>query len=165
VRAATLARLMPMPGALLWDLGLGCGSVAIEWMRAAKSARAVGVEPRADRRALAAANALALGVPDLQIVAGEAPGALQGLPTPDAVFLGGGLSEAAFDATWEVLNPGGRLVANAVTLEGQGVLTGLFARHGGDLLRLAVSRAEPVGRRTGWRPAMEVMQWALQKPW
>lgn len=164
VRAATLAKLMPMPGALLWDVGLGSGSVAIEWMRAAKGARAVGIEARADRRAMAAANALALGVPDLEVVAGEAPGALAGLPAPDAVFLGGGLSEAAFEAAWGALRPGGRLVANAVTLEAQGLLLALFGRHGGELSRLAVSRAEPVGRLTGWRAAMEVMQWSLLKP-
>jgi precorrin-6Y C5,15-methyltransferase (decarboxylating) len=164
VRSVTLARLMPIPGALLWDLGLGSGSVAIEWMRAAKGARAVGVEPRADRRALAAANALALGVPDLEIVAGEAPGALAGLPPPDAVFLGGGISEAAFAAAWERLGPGGRLVANAVTLEAEAVILALHSRHGGDLVRIAVARAEPVGRLTGWRPAMEVMQWSLLKP-
>lgn len=163
VRAATLARLVPLPGQLLWDVGLGAGSVAIEWLRAAKGARAIGIEPRADRRALAAANALALGVPDLSIVAGEAPAALAGLPAPDAVFLGGGLSEAAFDAAWAALRPGGRLVANAVTLEAEAVMLALHSRHGGELLRLAVSRAEPVGRLTGWRPAMEVMQWSLGK--
>ena len=165
VRAATLAKLVPLPGALLWDVGLGSGSVAIEWMRAAKGARAVGVESRADRRAMAAANALALGVPDLEVVAGEAPGALDGLPEPDAVFLGGGLSEGAFEIAWERLKSGGRIVANAVTLEGEAVMMGLHARHGGDLVRIAVSRAEPVGRLTGWRPAMEVMQWSLAKPW
>lgn len=165
VRAATLAKLVPLPGALLWDVGLGSGSVAIEWMRAAKGARAVGVETRADRRAMAAANALALGVPDLEIVAGEAPGALDGLPEPDAVFLGGGLSEAAFGVAWERLSPGGRLVANVVTLEGEAAVLALHARHGGDLVRIAVSRAEPVGRLNGWRPAMEVTQWSLAKPW
>ena len=164
VRAATLAKLVPLPGQLLWDVGLGNGSVAIEWMRAAKGARAVGIEPRADRRARAAANALALGVPGLQIVAGEVPDALAGLPAPDAVFLGGGLSEAAFDAAWAALRPGGRLVANAVTLEAQGLLLALYARHGGDLAKIAVSRAEPVGRLTGWRAAMEVTQWSQWKP-
>jgi precorrin-6Y C5,15-methyltransferase (decarboxylating) len=163
VRAATLAKLSPLPGQTLWDVGLGSGSVAIEWMRAAKGARAVGIEPRADRRAMAAANALALGVPDLVIVDGEAPGALAGLPAPDAVFLGGGISQATFEAAWGALRPGGRLVANAVTLEGQAVLLALHGRQGGDLVRLAVSRAEPVGRLTGWRPAMEVMQWGLRK--
>ncbi len=163
VRAATLAKLGPLPGQMLWDVGLGSGSVAIEWMRAAKGARAVGIEPRADRRAMAAANALVLGVPDLDIVEGEAPGAMRGLPRPDAVFLGGGLSEAAFGVAWEALAPGGRVVANAVTLEAQGGLMALHARHGGELARIAVSRAEPVGRLTGWRPAMEVMQWSLSK--
>lgn len=165
VRAATLAKLAPVPRALLWDVGLGSGSVAIEWMRAARGARAVGVEPRADRRALAAANALALGVPDLEIVAGEAPGALAGLPEPDAVFLGGGLSEDVFAVAWERLRPGGRLVANAVTLEAEAAMMALHPRHGGDLVRIAVQRAEPVGRLTGWRPSMEVMQWSLAKPW
>jgi precorrin-6Y C5,15-methyltransferase (decarboxylating) len=167
VRALTLARLAPAPGALLWDVGCGAGTVAVEWMRAARGARAVGVEPRADRRALAAANALALGVPDLRLVAGEAPGALDGLPAPDAAFLGGGLSEAAFETAWSRLRPWGRLVANAVTLESQALLLRLHARHGGDLLRLAVARAEPVGARPGgpqgWRPLMEVMQWAVAK--
>jgi precorrin-6Y C5,15-methyltransferase (decarboxylating) len=114
---------------------------------------------------MAAANALALGVPDLRIVEGEAPGALSGLPEPDAVFLGGGVSDAAFEVAWGALKPGGRLVANAVTLESQAVLMGLHGRNGGDLVRLAVSRAEPVGRLTGWRPLMEVMQWSLGKPW
>ncbi|TNC70347.1 precorrin-6y C5,15-methyltransferase (decarboxylating) subunit CbiE [Rubellimicrobium roseum] len=164
VRSVTLARLVPLPGQLLWDVGLGSGSVAIEWMRAAKGAQAIGVEPRPDRRALAAANALSLGVPGLEIVAGEAPEALAGLPAPDAVFLGGGLTEAAFAAAWEALRPLGRLVANAVTLEAQAVMLALHRRHGGELVRIAVSRAEPVGRLTGWRPAMEVMQWSLLKP-
>ena len=98
-------------------------------------------------------------------MAGEAPGALAGLPEPDAVFLGGGLSEEAFGVAWEALRPGGRLVANAVTLEGEAVMLALHSRHSGELARIAVSRAEPVGRLTGWRPAMEVMQWSLAKPW
>jgi precorrin-6Y C5,15-methyltransferase (decarboxylating) len=163
VRAATLAKLMPMRGALLWDVGTGSGSVAIEWMRAARSARAVGIEPRADRRAMAAENALALGAPRLELREGEAPAALGGLPPPDAVFLGGGLSEAAHDAAWDALRPLGRLVANAVTLESEAILLDLHARHGGDLVRLSVERAEPVGRYRGWRPAMPVMQWSRVK--
>lgn len=163
VRAATLARLMPMRGALLWDIGSGCGSVAIEWMRAARYARAIGIEPRADRRAMAAANALALGAPRLDLVEGTAPGALAGLPPPDAVFIGGGLSEEVFAAAWAALRPLGRLVANAVTLESEAVLAGLHAAHGGQLVRLQVSRAEPVGRMRGWRPLMPVTQWSLVK--
>lgn len=164
VRAITLARLMPFRGAMLWDIGCGCGSVAVEWMRAAPDARAIGIEPRADRRALAAANALTLGAPALRLIEGTAPDALAGLPTPDAVFIGGGLSEATFAAAWDALKPRGRLVANAVTLESESLLLSLHARHGGDLTRIAVARAEPVGGLTGWRPAMPVTQWSLTKP-
>lgn len=163
VRAATLAKLMPMRGALLWDIGTGSGSVAIEWIRAARYARAVGIEPRADRRAMAAENALALGAPGLRIVEGAAPAALEGLDPPDAIFVGGGLSEEVFAAAWGALRPLGRLVANAVTLESEAVLMALHARQGGDLVRLSVERAEPVGRLTGWRPSMTVMQWSLVK--
>lgn len=163
VRAATLARLMPMRGALLWDVGCGCGSVAVEWMRAAPEARAIGIEPRDDRRALAAANAQALGAPRLELVAGRAPEALAGLPAPDAVFLGGGLSEEAAEVALAALRPLGRLVANAVTLESEALLAALHARHGGELARIAVARAEPVGARRGFRPLMPVTQWSLVK--
>jgi len=163
VRAATLAKLMPMRGALLWDIGTGCGSVAVEWMRGARYARAIGIEPRADRRAMAAANALALGVPRLELIEGRVPEALAGLDAPDAVFIGGGLSEAVFDAAWAALRPLGRLVCNAVTLESEAVLVALYKRHGGDLVKLQVNRAEPVGGLTGWRPLMPVTQWSLVK--
>lgn len=163
VRAATLAKLMPMRGALLWDIGCGCGSVAIEWMRAARYARAIGIEPRADRRAMAAANALALGAPKLELIDGTVPQALEGLEAPDAIFIGGGLSRETFDAAWAALRPLGRLVANAVTLESEAELIALFKVHGGDLVKLSVHRAEPVGRLTGWRPLMPVTQWSLVK--
>lgn len=163
VRAVTLARLMPMRGALLWDIGAGCGSVGIEWMRAARYARAVGIEPRADRREMAARNALALGVPRFDIREGQAPEALEGLDAPDAVFIGGGLSPTAFEAAWAALRPLGRLVANAVTLESEAVLIDLHRRHGGELVKLSVNRAEPLGPHTGWRPMMPVTQLALVK--
>ncbi len=163
IRAVTLARLMPMRGALLWDIGCGCGSVAVEWMRAARYGRAIGIEPRADRRAMAAANALALGAPKLELVAGVAPGALDGLAAPDAVFIGGGLSPEVFAAAWAALRPLGRLVANAVTLESTALLGELYRRHGGDLVELGVARAEPLGRRLGWKPARPVTQWSLVK--
>ena len=163
VRAATVAKLMPMRGALLWDIGTGCGSVAVEWMRAARYARAIGIEPRADRRAMAAANALALGAPKLELIAGSVPEALDGLDAPDAVFIGGGLSEGTFDAAWIALRPLGRLVANAVTLESEAVLIDLHAKHGGQLVKLQINRAEPVGGLTGWRPLMPVTQWSLVK--
>lgn len=163
VRAATLAKLMPMRGALLWDIGCGSGSVAIEWMRAARYARAIGIEPRADRRAMAGANALALGAPKLELVDGTVPAALDGLLAPDAIFIGGGLSRQTFEAAWVALRPLGRLVANAVTLESEAVLMELHTAYGGDLVRISVCRAEPIGRLTGWRPAMPVTQWSLVK--
>ncbi|WP_272008139.1 precorrin-6y C5,15-methyltransferase (decarboxylating) subunit CbiE [Roseovarius sp. ZX-A-9] len=163
VRAATLAKLMPMRGALLWDIGCGCGSVAVEWMRAARYARAIGIEPRADRRAMAAANALALGTPRLELIEGQVPEALTGLAAPDAVFIGGGLSIETFDAAWEALRPLGRLVCNAVTLESEAVLIALHKAHGGQLVKLQVNRAEPVGNLTGWRPLMPVTQWSVIK--
>jgi len=163
VRAVTLAKLMPMRGALLWDIGTGCGSVAVEWMRAARYARAIGIEPRADRRAMAAANALALGTPKLELVDGEAPDVLDGLDAPDAIFIGGGLSEAVFDAAWGALKPLGRLVANAVTLESEATLVALQKRHGGELVKLSVERAQALGGFRGWQPLRPVTQWSLVK--
>lgn len=163
VRAVTLSSLMPHRGALLWDIGSGAGSVSIEWMRAARDARAIGIEPLPERRAMASANALALGVPRLELRAGRAPDALAGLEEPDAVFLGGGISEAVFDVAWTALKPLGRLVCNAVTLESEAVLIRLHAAHGGTLTRIAVSRARPVGPFTGWDSLMPVTQLALTK--
>ena len=162
-RAVTIAKLMPMRGALLWDIGTGCGSVAVEWMRAARYAQAIGIEPRADRRAMAAQNALALGTPKLELVAGTAPEVLQGLAVPDAIFVGGGLTDGVFDAAWAALKPLGRFVSNAVTLESEEILMELHKKYGGELVRLAVTRAEPVGPYRGWRPFMPVTQWSLIK--
>jgi precorrin-6Y C5,15-methyltransferase (decarboxylating) len=165
IRAATLAALAPVPDQLLWDVGAGCGSVAIEWMRATARARAVAVERKRARAALIAANAAALGTPLLQVVEGEAPAALGALDDPDAIFIGGGVSAAGLlDACWARLKPGGRLVANAVTLEGERALMTWREENGGDLSRLAIARAEPVGGFTGWRPLMPVTQLAAVKP-
>ncbi|UPH71274.1 precorrin-6y C5,15-methyltransferase (decarboxylating) subunit CbiE [Abyssibius alkaniclasticus] len=163
LRAVTLAKLMPMRGALLWDIGCGSGSVAIEWMRAARYARAIGIEPRADRRAMAADNAQALGAPGLQLIEGEAPDALADLPAPDAVFIGGGLSPAAFAAAWGALRPLGRLVINAVTLDSERQLLDLYKAQGGELVRISVDRASPLGGLTGMKPQMPVTQWSLIK--
>jgi precorrin-6Y C5,15-methyltransferase (decarboxylating) len=163
IRAVTLAKLMPQRDALLWDIGCGSGSVAIEWMRAARDARAIGIERRADRRAMALENAITLGAPNLCVVDGQVPNALSGLAVPDAIFMGGGLSHEVFEAAWAALKSHGRLVANAVTLEGEAVLFDLFQKHGGDLTRIAISRAEPVGRLTGWRAAMPLTQWSIVK--
>lgn len=160
-RAATLAALAPLPRQVLWDVGAGSGSIGIEWMRAAEGATAMAIERDAARRDFIARNAAALGVPTLRIVAGDAPAALADLPAPDAVFIGGGLSTPRLVETClEALKPGGRLVANAVTLESEAALISLQARHGGTLTRLAVSRAEPVGPFQGWRALMPVTQWA-----
>lgn len=166
VRAVTLSALQPMPRALLWDVGAGCGSVAIEWLRAERLCRAIAIEPRVERRRMIAENAAALGVPALEIVDGTAPSALLDLEAPDAIFIGGGVSAVGvIDACWSALKPGGRLVANVVTLEGEAAVLAHQARRGGALTRIAVSRAEPVGPFLGWRPLMPVTQWSVAKPW
>jgi precorrin-6Y C5,15-methyltransferase (decarboxylating) len=165
IRAVTLSALAPLRGALLWDVGAGAGSVAIEWMLADPSLRAIAVEARADRAARIRRNALALGVPGLTVVGGEAPAALAGLPAPDAVFLGGGANDpGVFDAALAALRPGGRFVANAVTLETEALLLARRAELGGELVRIAVTRAVAVAGMTGWRPAMPVTQWVWDKP-
>jgi precorrin-6Y C5,15-methyltransferase (decarboxylating) len=165
LRAAAIAALAPLPGQLLWDVGAGCGSVAIEWLRAGERMRAVAIEERADRRDLIARNAAALGVPELRIVDGTAPAALAGLPPPDAVFLGGGIADAGLiEHLWAALPSGGRLVANAVTLAGEARLASFAASEGGALTRIAVSRAAPLGVQLAWRPLLPVTQLAAVKP-
>ena len=164
IRLQTVSALDPRPRALLWDVGAGAGSVAIEWLLGERTANAVAVERDAERCARIARNASALGVPRLAVQAGEAPAALDGLAAPDAVFIGGGLTATALIETcWERLAPGGTLVANAVTVAGEAVLAEWCARHEGTLTRLAVSRARPVGRHLAWRPLMPVTQLALVK--
>jgi precorrin-6B C5,15-methyltransferase / cobalt-precorrin-6B C5,C15-methyltransferase len=164
VRAATLASLAPLPGELLRDAGAGCGSIAIEWLRSGRALRAICFERDAARCALIATNAAALGVPDAVIVPGEAPATFAGQPRPDAVFIGGGIGEGALlDAAWRGLRPGGRFVANAVTIDGEAQLARWHARFGGELTRLSVARAEPIGQQRGFRPALSVTQLALVK--
>ncbi len=165
VRAATLAALAPAPGELLWDVGAGSGSIGVEWTRAHRSCRAVAVERDPARAARITRNAAALGVPGLRVVTGPAPDALAGLPTPDAVFVGGGATAPGLlRACWDALPDGGRLVVNTVTLESEALLAEWYAAHGGDLVRLSVAHAVPVGGFTGWRQAMPVTQWAVVKP-
>lgn len=164
VRAMVLSSLAPRQGELLWDIGLGAGSIAIEWMLCHPSLRAIGIEERADRAERATRNAAALGAPDLEIVTGRAPDALQGLSAPDAVFVGGGLTDGVLEAAWRSLNSGGRLVANAVTLESETILLEIFQRLGGELMRLDISRADRVGALHGWRPSMPITHWRMTKP-
>jgi len=165
IRAMTLAALAPRAGELLWDVGAGAGSVAIEWCLRHPRNRCAAVEERAERAERAAANALRLGATAVEVRTGRAPAALAGLPAPDAVFIGGGAhEEGVFEACWAALKPGGRLVVNAVTLETEARLAALHGRHGGALRRVALSRLERVGAMHGWRAAMPVTQWAVAKP-
>jgi precorrin-6B C5,15-methyltransferase / cobalt-precorrin-6B C5,C15-methyltransferase len=165
IRAVTLSALSPRRGELLWDIGAGAGSVAIEWMLADPSLRAIAIEARADRAARIRRNAAAFGVPGLQVIEAEAPAALPGLAKADAVFVGGGVSQAGMlNAAIDGLRAGGRLVVNAVTLESEAILLAHHASHGGELIRIAITRAQAVGGKTGWRPAMPVTQWRWIKP-
>ncbi len=166
VRAITLAALAPRRGELLWDIGAGSGSVAIEWMLCDPANRAMAIEAKAERAARIARNALHLGTPGLGIVEGNAPDCLAGLETPNAIFVGGGVTAPEMlDRAFAALAPGGRLVANSVTLEGQAELTACYKRRGGDLTQIQIARADAVGRFHGWRAAMPVVQWRVEKSW
>ena len=163
VRAVTLSALAPRKGERLWDIGAGAGSIAIEWMLADPANRAVAIERDETRAARIARNAAALGVPDLEILRGAAPAALDGLEKPDAIFIGGGGYEA-IEAAWAALPSGGRIVANAVTLETQALLFEAFAARGGDLVEVRIAKARGVGRFHALDPAMTVLQWRGRKP-
>lgn len=164
VRTLTLSALAPLPGQLLWDVGAGCGSISIEWSRSDRRCQAIAIEPHPTRLQYIAHNAIALGTPNLKIVAGEAPVALKGLPEPDAIFIGGGLTTPAlFETCWQALRSGGRLVANAVTVEGERKLLQWQGELGGELTRIGIQRAEPVGQFLGWKALATVTQWAMVK--
>ena len=164
IRAVTLSALAPRRGELLWDIGAGSGSISIEWMLADPSMCAIAIEADPERAARARRNAAACGVPGLRVVEGSAPEALADLEAPDAIFIGGGGSDPGLlDAAIAALKPDGRLIANAVTLEMEALLLARHTEHGGELIRLAVSRASPVGGMSGWRPAMPVTQWSWGK--
>jgi precorrin-6B C5,15-methyltransferase / cobalt-precorrin-6B C5,C15-methyltransferase len=164
-RATALSALGPLPGELLWDIGAGCGSVAIEWLRHDRSQRAIAIERDADRAAMIRDNAASLGTPNLQLIEAEAPDALAGLPHPDAVFIGGGAGRPQLiDTAWAALRPGGRLVAHAVTVESELAIIAGFHAHGGEVTRLSVARLQPVGAYHGWKPLMPVTQWRVVKP-
>ena len=165
VRAMTLARLAPMPGELLWDVGAGSGSIGIEWMRAHPSCRALAIEADAGRQGLIEHNRDALGVPGLQLIRGKAPDVLHGLEVPDAIFIGGGVTrDGVLDTCWQHLRPGGRLVANAVTLQSEMTLMAWRAQHGGELTRIHVAQAQPLGEFDTWRQALPITLLDVVKP-
>jgi precorrin-6Y C5,15-methyltransferase (decarboxylating) len=164
IRALTLAALAPRHGELLWDIGAGSGSIGIEWMLCDPSLRAIAIEQSTERAERIARNAAAFGVPGLSVIDGVAPLALQTLPEPDAIFIGGGGSEdGVLAAAVAALKTGGRLIANAVTLEMDAKLLAAHAELGGTLTRIDIARAAPIGNMTGWRPAMPVTQWRWTK--
>jgi len=164
VRAVTLAALSPLPGQLLWDVGAGCGSVGIEWMRSDRRCRAIAIESNSSRLQFIADNATALGTPNLSIIAGEAPAALKDLPQPDAIFIGGGLTVPdLFETCWDSLRPGGRLVANAITVESEQTIFNWYRKLGGELTRIVIQRAEPIGTFMGWKAMAPVTQWVVTK--
>jgi precorrin-6Y C5,15-methyltransferase (decarboxylating) len=160
LRASALARLMPRPGELLWDVGAGAGSIAIEWLRSDPACSAIAIEHNLDRVKRIRGNAEALGVPRLHVLHAEVPHALASLPPPDAVFVGGGVTKETLEQSWSALQPGGRLVVHAVTLETEMIMIECWKRHGGELSRLAVEHLEPIGRYSGWRPARAIVQWS-----
>ncbi len=162
-RASAFAFLRPVAGQLLWDVGTGSGAMAIEWCRAVPEARAIGLERNAERAARARRNVARLTPGRVQILEGDAAALVADLPTPDAVFIGGGVSERVLDACWAALRPDGRVVAHAVTLESEALLIDRYRRHGGSLARLVVETAEPLGRFLGWVPARPVTAWACLK--
>jgi precorrin-6B C5,15-methyltransferase / cobalt-precorrin-6B C5,C15-methyltransferase len=164
VRAITLAALAPLPHQLLWDVGAGCGSISIEWLRSHPSCRAIAIEQNSTRRQYIADNAISLGVPHLQIVAGKAPEALQELPQPDAIFIGGGVTvPLLLETCWNALPQGGRLVVNAVTVESELKLLQWQEKYGGELIRIAIQRTEPIGKFLGWKAMSPVTQWSVLK--
>jgi precorrin-6Y C5,15-methyltransferase (decarboxylating) len=164
VRAITLSSLAPMRGELLWDVGAGSGSIAIEWLLSDPANRAIAIEAREDRTSLIKRNAENLGVPHIETVTGKAPEAFANLPQPQAIFVGGGASnKALLDKAYAALPEGGRLVVNAVTLEAEAELIRRFKMQGGDLTRVEISRAKSLGSLEAWRPALPVTQWSVTK--
>jgi precorrin-6Y C5,15-methyltransferase (decarboxylating) len=165
VRAATLARLAPLPGQRLWDVGAGTGSIGIEWMRTHPSCTCIAFEEDAARATRIHLNTTRLGVPALRVVEGQAPFTFEGLEGPDAIFIGGGLTaEGLFQACWDKLTTGGRLVANAVTIDSEAMLASLHKLHGGELVRMLIARADAIGGTFGWRHLMPITQWTVIKP-
>jgi len=163
IRALTLSALQPRPGARLWDVGAGAGSIAIEWLLCHPSCAAIAIEREPVRCERIRRNARALGVPALEVVLGSAPAVLAGLARPDAIFIGGGANPALLQTCWDALPPGGHLVVNAVSLETEALLLGAYGERGGELRRLSIESAAPLGTLTAFRPALPVVQWRIDK--
>jgi precorrin-6B C5,15-methyltransferase / cobalt-precorrin-6B C5,C15-methyltransferase len=165
IRAVTLSSLTPAPGQLLWDVGLGSGSVAIEWLLSHVTTRAIGFERDEERASRAIMNAIRLGVPHLKVQRGATPAMFKDVESPDAIFIGGGATApGVFEACWRALKPGGRIVINAVTLETEALVLRAFDQHGGSLTRISIDRAVKIGGKHGWRPAMPITHWVGHKP-
>ncbi|MGM0455516.1 MAG: precorrin-6y C5,15-methyltransferase (decarboxylating) subunit CbiE [Cyanobacteriota bacterium] len=164
VRSVTLSSLAPQPGQRLWDVGAGCGSISIEWLRSDRRCQAIAIEQHPQRVGYLADNAAALGVPQLEIVSGPAPAALQDLPEPNTIFIGGGLTTPdLLETCWQALPSGGRLVANAVTVESEQRLFQAQQEWGGALTRIAIQRTKPLGRFLSWTALAPVTQWSVLK--
>jgi precorrin-6B C5,15-methyltransferase / cobalt-precorrin-6B C5,C15-methyltransferase len=164
VRAITLAALAPSPNQLLWDVGAGCGSIAIEWLRSHPSCQAIAIEQSIDRRQYIADNAIALGVPRLQLIGGKAPEVLHDLPQPDTIFIGGGTTTPLMlETCWHALPSRGRLVVNAVTVESELKILQWHQQYGGELIRIAIQRTESIGGFLGWKPMSPITQWSIEK--
>lgn len=162
-RASAFAFLRPGQGKLLWDIGAGSAAISIEWCRATEGARAIAVERKPERADRARRNAERMAPGTVDIVVGDASQLMDQLPAPDAIFIGGGVTDGVLDGCWAALRPGGQIVAHGVTLETEALLIARFRAHGGSLHRLMVETAEPLGRFLGWVPARAVTQWACQK--
>ncbi|MDO5534817.1 MAG: precorrin-6Y C5,15-methyltransferase (decarboxylating) subunit CbiT [Propionibacteriaceae bacterium] len=162
-RASAFALLRPLPGHLLWDVGTGSGAMAIEWCRAARGARAIGVERNPERAARARRNVEKLAPGAVEVVEGDAAELVAELAAPDAVFIGGGATSGVLESCWAALRPGGRIVVHGVTLETEAILAEAFREHGGQLARLSVEFAEPIGRFWGWTPLRPVTQWSCSR--
>ena len=161
IRALTLSALAPRPEEHLWDIGGGSGSIAIEWLLSDPSVQATSIEADPDRAERIARNAARLGVDRLSVVTGTAPEAMDGLPRPHSVFVGGGLT-AELLACLTRLGAGTRLVANAVTLEAEALLADAHSTLGGELMRIEIAQAKPLGRKHGWRSAYPIVQWSVK---
>jgi len=163
IRAVTLSALAPKQGELLWDIGAGSGSISIEWLLQHPNNQAIAIEKNPARAAQIKLNASKMGAPHLEIIISEANLCLEELRQPNAIFIGGGASEALIHKCWGALPIGGRLVINAVTLETQSLLAQNYQQLGGDLIQIQISRAKPVGSFHGLEPSMAIHQWAATK--